>query len=243
LIPFDTAPDSAAVPYDDNPDDPMFQTYDKLASLAMFGTIPDSARESRETGQITWKGNPVSMNEAPVFLGRLLQYYILDSLDDLQHNSLTTYVGRPATAKAGIEPPDAELYPDGQLSHMLADNKFYKPFLYKPNFGVSRMKLPKGTAVKFMEEGKPPERFIVQFDRPKYFNVQFVVETFVGTGVGNVPKDFHTSHLATTMQWTFFVTMHYSIEHHPEDNTFVPEIYARWLDALYDGLANKLSPP
>jgi hypothetical protein len=149
----------------------------------------------------------------------------------------------PAEASAGIEPPDAQLYPDDRLSQMLADNRYYRPFLYRPSFsGVKRMMLPKNTAIEFDEEGSPPERFIMQFERLKYFKVQFIVQIFAGTGVGNVPKNFVTSHAATTMQWPFFVTMRYSVEHHPEDGAFNPDNYAKWLDALYEGLTKKMVP-
>jgi hypothetical protein len=239
MIPFDTAPDAAPIPRDENPDDPLYHTYQEMGDLATRGTIPDSARESRGTGQITWKANPVSMKDSTTFLGRLLQYDILASIDSLQRNMLTVYVGRPAEAQAGIEPPDAEIYPDEKLSQLLAENRFFKPFLYRSLFGgIKRMKLPKGTTVEFTEEGTPPGKFYIAFKRPAYFKADFEIEPFAGTGTGNLPKHFATAQANTTMQWPFFVTMRYSIEH-PNDRTFNPETYARWLDTLYGALAKK----
>jgi hypothetical protein len=45
------------------------------------------------------------------------------------------------------------------------------------------------------------------------------------------------------MQWSFFVTMRYSIENRPEDRAFIPESYAQWLDSLYEGLTKKMILP
>jgi pimeloyl-ACP methyl ester carboxylesterase len=241
MIPFDTAPDALPIPLDENPDDPLYRTYTDMHNLAQWGTIPDSARESKENGQITWKANPVSMNDAPVFLGRLLQYYVFASIDNLQRNSLTVFVGYPAEAKAGIEPPDPQLYPDDKLSQMLANNRFFRPFLYRPFIGqINRMILPKATVIEFEEAGKPPEKFTVRYERPNYFKAEFTMQTFAGTGFGSIPKHFATSHASTTMQWPFFVTMRYSVEHRPDDAAFNPDSYAKWLDALYEELSKSM---
>jgi hypothetical protein len=48
-----------------------------------------------------------------------------------------------------------------------------------------------------------------------------------------------TPQLSTTMEWTYFVTMHYRIEH-PKDEAFNPNLYAQWLDAIYDGLHKRM---
>jgi hypothetical protein len=244
MIPFDMAPGAFPIPIDENPDDPLSRTYNEIHSLAANGTIPDSARETREMGQITWTSRSISMDESTTFLGRLLQYYILESIDSLQKDSLTVFVGYPAEANAGIEPPDAQPYPDDKLSQMLEDNRFFRPFLYRPNYGrLSKMKMPKDTIIEFREEGSPPQKCVVEFRRPDYFKIEFVVEAFAGTGPGSLPKHFVTVHPETVMQWPFFVTMRYSIEHHPEDSVFNPENYAKWLDALYDGLTKKMVLP
>ena len=244
LIPFNTAPNSEPIPQDENPDDPLFRTYQGMESLAGDGTIPEEIRKTKETGKITVTHSPVSMDASSDFLARLLQYYIFQSIDLLQRNVLTQAVGYPAEAAAGIEPPDAQPYSHDKLSQILADNRFFRPFLYRVNMQDHRWKLmpvmmPKGTAIAFKKDN---QGYVVQFQRPSYFQVDFVIEAFVGTGVGNVPKHFVTSQIATTMQWTYIVTMRYSIEH-PENAEFVPDSYAKWLDGLYDGLNKKLSLP
>jgi hypothetical protein len=241
MIPFNTAPNALPIPMDENPDDPLHRTYQEMQSLASNGTVPEAVRETTEIGQITWNATPVSMDESSRFLARLLQYYIFYSIDALQRNSLTVFLGYPAQARPGIEPPDAEPYPHDKLFHMLADNKFFRPFLYRPSpqdrmWKLKPVMMPRGTLVEFREEN---QRYLVQLHRPGYFKAEFVVESFAGTGVGDIPKHFVTSQAATTMQWTFFVTMRYSIKH-PEDDAFVPDSYARWLDALYDGLQRKM---
>jgi hypothetical protein len=240
MVPFDTAPNAFPIPMDNNPDDPLFNIYSEFNSLAMNGTVPDSARESKETGTITWHARPVSLDESTTFLAHLLQYYILRTIDGLQHDSLTQYVGYPAEPYAGIEPPDARDYSAAKLSKLLADNRFYRPFLYRKSFDLTKMKMPKGTVIEFRDEDdKSLDKCTVVLRRSGYFKADFTVRVFAGTGPGSPPKHFVTAHPETVMQWPFFITMRYSIEH-PKDSTFIPQNYAKWLDALYDGLHKKL---
>jgi hypothetical protein len=242
MIPFNTAPGSAPIPQDGNPDDPLFRTYREMQSLAMSGTVPEDIRATKEVGQISWQAKPISTQEAPAFLGKLLQYYIFRSIDNLQRDSMTVSIGYPAEARAGIEPPNAEPYPYERLSIELSDNAFFRPFLHRPSgdemtWKVKPVRMPRGTIIKLIQS---PEGYLVRLQRPDYFQVEFVVKSFAGTGVGQVPKHFSTPYVGTTMQWTFFVTMHYTIEH-PEDKDFNPSIYAQWLDALYEGLHHRLT--
>jgi hypothetical protein len=214
-----------------------------MASLAMNGTVPETAREAKSEGQISWQAKSISMEEAPAFLGRLLQYYLFHTIDNLQRNSLTLSVGYPAEASAGIEPPNAEPYSYEKLSRELADNLFFRPFLHRPSgdemgWKLKSVSMPKGTEIKFVETSKP-DKYSVRFRRPDHFEVEFIVESFAGTGVGQVPKHFVTPHVSTTMQWPFFVTMRYTIEH-SADVDFNPNSYAQWLDAIYDGLHKRL---
>jgi len=242
MVPFDTAPNAFPIPVDDNPDDPLFNTYTEFHSLAMNGAMPEATRETEGKGQVTWNSRPISMEEAPTFLGRLLQYYIFHSIDSLQHNSITSYVGYPAEANAGIEPPDAEVYPYKKLSSELADNAFFRPFLHRPSgddmtWKMAPSKMPKGMEIKFITQ--KPDKYLVRFQRPGYFKADFIVQQFLGTGVGQIPKHFASKSASTIMQWAFVVTMHYRIEH-PDDDEFNPGNYIQWLDALYDGLHRKL---
>lgn len=244
MIPFDTAPGAFPIPVDENPDDPLSRTYQDIHSLALNGTIPDSVRKTTELGQITWTSRSVSMDESTTFLARLLQYYILESIDSLQRNSLTLFIGYPAQANAGIEPPDALTYPDDKLEHTLENNQFFRPFLHRPNPGqLTKMRMPRDTNIEFKEEGHPPKKCVLIFERPHYFEADFEIEVFAGTGPGSLPKYFRTTHPETVMQWPFFVTMRYSIEHRPEDDSFNPDNYAKWLDALYEGLVRKMMLP
>ena len=243
MIPYDTAPNSFPIPMDENPDDPLFRTYGDMHSLATNGTVPEAARGATGEGQTSWQSRSISMEEAPVFLGKLFQYFVFECIDSLQRNSIRVSLGYPAEARAGIDPPNGEPYPYEKLSLELANNVFFKPFVHRPSGDEMTWKLkpvtmPRGTRISFVEMSKP-SRYLVRLQRPDYFNVDFVVEGFAGTGVGQVPKHFVTNRVSTIMQWTFFVTMHYTIEH-PDDADFNPSSYAQWLDALYDGLRKRL---
>lgn len=245
MIPFDTAPNSAPIPLDENPDDPLFRAYSDMASLATYGTVPNAVRATKDEGQITWTSAPVSAVEAPAFLGKLLQYYVFVCIDTLQRDSLTLSLGYPAQANAGIEIPDAEPYPYEKIFRELSNNVFFRPFLHRPPvkemlWKLKPIKMPKGTEIKFTQMDKP-DRYVVSLERYGYFKADFLVEGYgLATGVGQVPKYFKTSHADTTMQWPFKVKMQYTVEH-PEDNQFNPGIYSQWLDGLYDGLNKKLA--
>jgi hypothetical protein len=245
MIPFDTAqPNSFTIPRDENLNDPLFHTYAEMNTLACNGAVSEADRKnSPATGQITYQLRPISMNESSQFLGKLLQYFIFQSIDRLQRNSLMIGLGVNAAASAGIEPPDAEPYPSAKLFKELSDNVFFRPFLHRPSsdemsWKVKPVRMPKGTNITFGQLSQP-ERYLIRFQRPNYYMAEFVVEGFVGTGVGSIPKNFAAQQVATVMQWSYFVTMRYTIEH-PSDEDYNPDSYARWFDALYAGLRKKL---
>jgi hypothetical protein len=242
MIPFDTAPKSTPIPLDENPDDPLFKTYTDFGFLAREGTIPDDVRNTENDGQISWEARPISINEAPEFLARMLQYYVLQTIDSLQRDSLTVYVGYPAQASAGIEPPDAEPYTYDRLAKDIGDNAFFKPFRYRQSsdemtWKMKPVRMPKKTEIQFLMDS---DGYILRLRRRGYYTAEFSVKKFIGTGVGSVPKYFVTSRAATTMQWTFVLTMRYSIEQPDSDNSFNPATYAQWLDSLFDGLRKRL---
>jgi hypothetical protein len=241
MIPFDTAPKSMPIPVDENPDDPLFRTYGNFQSLAMSGTVPDDIRNVEGDSQISWEARPVSINEAPEFLARMLQYYVFQTIDSLQRDSLTVFVGYPAQASAGIEPPDAEPYAYDRLARDIGENAFFKPFRYRQSgdemtWKMKPVRMPKKTEIQFLMDS---DGYILRLRRRGYYTAEFSVKEFVGTGIGSVPKYFATSHAATTMQWTFILTMRYSIEQ-SDDNSFNPTTYAQWLDSLFDGLRKRL---
>jgi pimeloyl-ACP methyl ester carboxylesterase len=245
MVPFDTALDSTPIPLDENPDDPLFRTYAELNGLASNGTIPESIRDSQESGQITWKPDYVGQADVPQFLGRLLQYYIFRSIDGLQKDTLTVALGYPASARAGISVPDAMPYRDESFFRQLADNPFFQPFRYRISGDAMAWKtkpisMPAGTKIKLIEDGDKSKKYIVRLERPGYFRIEYSVESPFGTGLGSVPNHFRTSKSATTMQWAFFVTMRYSIQNRT-DGRFNPSSYSAWVDALYTGLHGLLS--
>src|SRR5258706_7894494 len=106
-------------------------TYTEMATLASSGGVSDSAHEANPV-PTEWEVGPISKEKAPEFLGKLLQYYILQCIDSLQRNSVTTYLGgAPPTASAGIEPPDSRPYSYKALFKELSGNRFFRPFLHR----------------------------------------------------------------------------------------------------------------
>lgn len=244
MIPFDTAPDAFPIPLDENPDDPMYRTYIHMNSLARWGLATSKDMNGNDLKPSLGRIKPVSVSEAPSFLGKLLQYYILTSIDELERSSITVAIGYPSEAKPGIDPPDSTPYPNGKLFQELANNQFFQAFrgMKSPermSWEASPIKMPNATEIRIRNEEKP-DRYVVRIDRSGYFSMEYVIENFGGTGVGNVPKHFITPYASTTMQWAFFVTMRYAIQRRTEED-FHPEDYALWADALFAGLNQKLS--
>ncbi len=244
MVPFDTAPNAFPIPMDVNPDDPLFRTYMDYHSLASNGTVPDSARNWNGIGQISWNGIHVDESTAPSFLGRLLQYYILSLIDELQRNSMTVAVGMPPGAGAGIVPPNATPYSSQKLFKTLESNKFFQPFpnvksRHRMLWEMKPVMMPLGTDIELIEQ--PRSTYLVRLKRPLYYMIEYLIECFVGTGVGSVPPHFVTAHPETVMQWPFYVKMRYQIERRG-GRDFNPDSYVQWADALYRGVHNKLAP-
>jgi hypothetical protein len=260
MIPFDTTPNSFPVPFDAGGESALSETYSDLYWLAVYATaVPSSLGTS--TGpvqlragetlkiipQIAIPGEIVSTENAPDFLGRLLQYYLFKEIDSLQRGGLKQYVGYPAEAVAGIEPPNAEPYANEKLLTELAGNRFFKRldradkspeesfWEFKP------IRMPAATEIRLREAGTPPQ-YILELKRSGYFEVSYKVEYFVGTGLGNVPDRFANPHSSAIMQCALFVTMHYEIQH-LDERDFHSDLYVRWADSLYSGLEQKLEQP
>jgi hypothetical protein len=222
------------VPFDLNPDDPLFRTYRELSSLAAHGALSEDGSD-----------NAVSIEDAPAFLGKLTQYYVFCSIDSLERDSVSVCLGCPDQAKAGIAVPNAEPYPYDKLSRQLAYNMFFRTVKKMPSYEQIKWKgnpvnLPTKTEPSFFEL-HDPERYVLRFQRPNYFTVDFIADRpRMGTGIGKTPPHFVTARKSTTMLWPLFVTMQYQIEH-PCDSAFNPTSYSQWLDAVYSGLHGRMA--
>jgi hypothetical protein len=248
MIPYDTTPGAFPVPTNENSSDPLSKRYSEFYWMGVNGTIPQALRETasvRGTINID-KPTPVSFADSSDFLARLLQYDIFHNIDSLQHDSMTLTIGAPTEANAGVDPPDAERYSYEKLFKELENNPFYRPFLHRPSgddmsWKVKPSKFPKGIQITFPTDSTDkPDKYLVRFYRPQYYKADFIVEAFMGTKFGELPKNFESKNASMVMQWSFIVKMHYRIEH-PDDEEFNPSVYAQWLDALYDGLKKRLA--
>ncbi|HYL65170.1 MAG TPA: hypothetical protein VE077_21355, partial [Candidatus Methylomirabilis sp.] len=128
------------------------------------------------------------------------------------------------------------------LAKDIGDNVFFKPFRHRRSgdeiaWETKPVRMPQGTEIQFLQDS---DGYAVCLRRPDHYRVDFSVKAFAGTGAGDIPKYFLTSHASTTMQWTFIITMRYSIEN-PEDSTFNPSSYVQWLDSLFEGLRRQVT--
>ena len=244
MVPFDTDEAASLIPYDENPDDPLYTTYVKLASLASSATIPDELRRSNANqDRSLMRPTRPTINDAPEFLCKLLQYFIFHRISEMQRDRIAVYGNAyPMEAKAGVQPPDAEIYPSARLHDDLAGNRFFKPFDYltigdELDWQVRPGKMPRGTKILFYSPS--PGRQSIRLEKQEYFEVDFTVRPLAGTAVGQLPKNFYSVKASTVMQFAFITTMHYAISH-SSDASFNSQTYTHWFDSLFDGLRTSL---
>jgi len=190
-----------------------------------------------------------------MFIGRLLQYYIFRSIDELERDSegieWTREGGSKPLVRVGITPPDRTPYPTKSLFAELSKSEFFgarDQMIWK----VRSVDLPAHTHFSLLEQPSSPKtgvaQYAVRFERPGYFLVDFVVTQTLGpitvTGVtgASVPRGFQPSpgELQTTMGYPFIVTMTYEI-HRASEVEFSTEDYTKWADGLFAALKQRMA--
>ncbi len=251
VVPFDTAHKNLPIPMDLNINDPKRRVYSDLMSIA--------GRPEKQPDGTPWPTERNFDTEAArsVFLGKLLQFYIFRSIDELQRDSegveWTAGKGSRPFVRVGIVPPDSAPYPSEALFATLSKSEFFGP-RERMNWNPNRpVKMPKHTTIHFTEQPSSPQTgpaaYIVRLDRPQYFTIDFRVTqtlgpvTVAGVTGASIPTGFQAadSVAATTVGCPFIVTVKYEIQRSKQNAEFQPDDYMKWAESLLSALKERLA--
>lgn len=104
----------ASIPPDSNQNDPLFSTYSDLEGISFLP--PEVGQQLSPTD-----------DDMKNFLGRVLQYYILQSISEMQYTitkmNYDTEKGATTATTSAVTVPDETIYPKNELDKLLATTK------------------------------------------------------------------------------------------------------------------------
>jgi hypothetical protein len=165
----------ARIPHDSNLNDPLLLTYSEIASISYIPLRPEVDRQSG-----TLKAPTLTDADMRDFLGRVLQYYILRAISQMQHTitamNYESEKGATTVTTSAVIVPDETQYPKIELDKLLATAKIP---IWQGGLWVWRsypLKVPKGTVIKFSEAEGEKISYDVRFVRTPDFSLDFKIE-------------------------------------------------------------------
>lgn len=249
VIPFNPANKNVPIPINTASNDPNEGFFRGLMDLA--------DRPEKQADGTPWpvERDFTSENSRGIFIGRLLQYYIFRSIDELERDSegieWTREGGSRPLVRVGIAPPDRTPYSIQLLFAELSNSPFFGArdrMIWK----VRSVDLPVHAHFSFLEHPSSPKtgvaQYVVRLERPGYFLIDLVVTQTIGpieiAGVtgASLPKGFQPGprDLPTTAGYPFIITMTYEI-HRTSDMEFSTEDYVKWADGLFGALKQRMA--
>ncbi len=248
VIPFAIDRFHAGIPYDSNTKDPLILTYTVLAGISEISTSPFLDQAS---GQLVVR--QISDAEIEKFLGHVMQYYILRTINEIQnpvtYMNFETGVGTSMNTNSPVSVPDEKEYPSekllqlfDKLSLQFSINSGPRDWMWK-NY---KMKVPSGTKIDFIDvqyTGKT--NYVVHFERAPDLLLDFRIEPALrNRGQGTFPKNFAPAPAdVTSIQdaYTYVFTIHTDLQW--KGDRSVGQDYIEWANGLEAGLHKKLVIP
>lgn len=250
VVPFDTANKNMPIPMNVNYSDSKSRFYRDLLTLA------DRPEKQRDGTAWPVERNLATEDYRSIFIGRLLQFYVFSSIDELQRDSegieWTIEKGSRPIVRVGIVPPESTPYATNVLLAELSKSEFLSANDRRIRENARPFSTPKSTKMSLVEHPSSPAtgvaQYIVRLARPGYFLIDFKITptfgpiTVAGVAGASIPKGFQPAQgiAPTTLGYPFIVTMTYEI-HKVHDATFQPDDYAKWADALFIGLKQRMA--
>jgi hypothetical protein len=248
LIPFITEESmgmliGARIPFDSNVNDPLLLTYSEIAGISSISLMPEVDPQSRAL-----KAPTLTDADMKNFLGRMLQYYILRAVSEMQHTitamSYESGKGTTTVTTSAVIVPDQTEYPKTDLDKLLATVKIP---IWHGGLWVWKsypLKVPKGTNVSFTEAWEGEKIFyIVRFVRAPDFSLDFKIEPAGrNQGQGTFPKyfvPFGPKGIKDAYTYIFVVNLNFQWNGDRMD----AEPYVEWAHGLFSGLRKKLVIP
>jgi len=246
IIPFTVDDFHAGIPYDSNTADPLLLTY------SVLGGISDISR-SPFLDQSSGKVIVPKVSDADIvrFLGRIMQYYVLRTVNELQNPvTYTNYEsgkGISTDTNSPVSVPDEKEYPNEKLFKLLEKLKL----TFTRNSGANdwmwkqyQMKVPSGTKIDFVEVADTGSaNYIIRFERAPDLLLDFRIEpTGRNQGQGTFPKNFApVSGRDIQETYSYVFTIH--VDLHWNGDRSVGQDYVEWANGLEAGLHRKLVIP
>jgi len=241
---------STSVVLDTNEGAPLFLIPDqsnpkltaRLSELARLGR----PAVNREGKTIVTNQKPANEGESFRLCGELLQYQLLHAIEKLQRGGWKAgmfFGSSMATINNPLKSANSFNYPNDELLAAVAGNRFSDSDNERFWWQHSRFPLP--TKAKLSLIYLPPsagtEKHIVRLEKPMYFEVEFVVEPLLGTGLGPLPKGLTVApEIAAHCQtYQFRITMRAKFEKITAGSSLTQE-YKDWTKRLFSGLQDDL---
>jgi len=253
-----------AIPVDENFRDPRRNFYDDLSMLSAYPFVSPPGMTFPERGL----GNA---DEARAFLARLVQYYLLHEIRELQHGSsgiiITKFLGQEKSELGAVDVPPVEVpdpvpYPIANLFHTLQGNEFLDVYSYSESAKDGNPPGPPGTGTPhwdqlektFWKNSQHP--FVV----PRGTTIDLLGDgeersvrlerrgfyqlKFTVTPMfegGESLPENFVTHVEDVNSYDCRVVMDYQIQQR-FDEGFAPPRYAQWADDLFACMKRVMAP-
>lgn len=236
------------IPYDDNKQDPLLSTYIELAAIARIPLEPQWDAKSRTLAAAPALTDAAMRN----FIGRVLQYYIVRSIDWMQYpiQTISYEQGKGTTVNQTyvVSVPDEEEYPIEKLNALWGTLGLGLRFTLDAGqndwiWRNYKLKVPRHTLISLSET---LDSYAVRFEREGEFYLDFkITPTGRNQGIGTLPAYFHFSfprEKDIKDAYCYFFMMSMEFKWYGRDHSSA-ETYAEWGQGLFAGLQTKLVPP
>jgi hypothetical protein len=192
--------------------------------------------------------SPVNQAERFTFTAELLQYRIVKLINEMQRGGFAVgMIGGAAFSRVAVPMRLSKTsdYPGHDFIAVLANNRFSNSDIEEFQWEHGHFPLPKNSELDiFRVPTSPktgPEKYIVRLSKPRYFQIDFVVEPLGATGLGVLPNGVHLDlQLAAQCETDQLkVTMKAVFEKFTAGSSESSE-YKEWADWLFAGLQEKL---
>lgn len=203
---------------------------------------------NRDGKTISTIAKPTTESERFTFVGELLQYQLVRTIEDLQRGGWTaglTLGASVATVDTAMTLADGESLSNQAVLSAVASNRFSNSDMEKFHWEHGRFPLPQNARLSLVHLPTSPstgtEKHIVRLEKPMFFRIDFIVEPLLSTSLGALPKGLVLDpHVATRCEtYHFQVTMRATFEKITAGNSRSEE-YKEWAPQLYSGIKEKL---
>jgi hypothetical protein len=254
-IPFNTGTGRPIPRFDQIPPTRQSNRYNKLAEFATETII--KAKEGFDRGSpyadyhtIDAK-KPTSDEERQQFLAEVLQYYIIDQIDEYQCDYEADVSmpgsGDKAVYKKGNPPPDPVKITQKEFLTAIFANR-PSQFTISSRFYPSRRGywISKGTTITIDNKAPSPNRlnYAFKLHNPNTYLLSFAVTDFTMGIATGLPDGYVSDPLInpnSVLRYRFIIKWHFEYYRRPDTDSVEQEQYTKWAQVLFSSLKADLA--